>query len=284
MMQSPLRLNRSTFGLAAAPLLVAALCAASPSEAADVEPLFHGEIAPLTDPVPIQVRLNGAASCVLHQRLISDEDEEPEAQIVTFETSVAATDAATVVVQTVKGHKESAESPPTFGYQHRMTLDADGRPVATEARAIPGFPIDAETLRQAALDGDVDIRDAIFFGRRFKQGELLNRTPEETFRFLKPVIPQDLDLDALVDRRDKSRVAGIVSDPDGRRGVLFEIDAQMTTVRRSGATYTVFKGQVLIDLETGLLAGEDWTARIDKTSTDPFELVTSVRCTLQPAG
>lgn len=284
MKQTPQVRNRPSPGLTAAPIFAVVLFSATPSQAADVTPLFQGEVAPITDPAPIRVRPNGGAFCVLHQRLISDEDDAPDAQIVTFDTGVEGTDAAAVVVQTVKGHRESAESPPIFGYQHRMTLDANGRPVATEARAIPGFPIDAETLRKAVLDGDVDIRDAIFFGRVFKQDDLLNRTPEETFRFLKPVIPQDLDLDALVDRRDQSRVAGIVSDPEGRRSLLFQIDAQMTTVRRSGATDTVFKGQVLVDLATGLMAGENWTARIDKTSTAPFELVTHVRCTLQPAG
>ena len=125
MKQTPQVRNRPSPGLTAAPIFAVALFSATPSQAADVTPLFQGEVAPITDPAPIRVRPNGGAFCVLHQRLISDEDDAPEAQIVTFDTGVEGTDAAAVVVQTVKGHRESAESPPIFGYQHRMTLDAN---------------------------------------------------------------------------------------------------------------------------------------------------------------
>jgi len=252
-------------------------------EAADVGPLYLGPVAPLQGPIHLQARPNGAAFCTLRQRLVTD-DGDPSSQVVTFETRVEGTADAAVLVQTVRGHQDTATSPATFGYQHRMTLAPTGLAVAAEARAIPGFPIDAAELRRSALDGEVDIRDAIFSGRTFTQDETLNRTPQATFRFLKPVIPRDLDLDAQVDRRDQSHVAGLVSSPDGRQSILFEIDAQMTTVRRAGATDTVFKGQLVVDRTTGLVAGEDWIARITKTSTDPFELITSVRCSVESEG
>ncbi len=246
-------------------------------------PLYVGPVETITDPVPLQVRPNSRAGCILRQNLLSAEDTAPS-QVVTFDTHVEGTEDAAVLIQTVKGRETTATSPPTFGYQHRMTMNAAGIPVETEARAIPEFPIAASTLREAALDGEVDIRDALFSGRSFRQGDPVNRTPEETFRFLKPVIPRDLGLDALVDQREQSRVAGLVTTPQGRRALLLTIDTQMTTVRRSGATDTVLQGQVVIDLTTGLVAGEDWTARITKTSTDPFELVTTVRCTLESLG
>jgi hypothetical protein len=246
--------------------------------AEEAPPLFLGAVEKISEPVQLKIRPNSRAACTLHQRFVSEE-EAPSSQVITFETHVQGGDDTALLVQTVKGYEGTSESPAVFGYQHRMTIAADGLPTGTEARAIPEFPISAKALRQAALDGDIDIRDAIFSGRTYVQDEPLNRTPEETFRFLKPVIPRDLDLDTLVDRRDRSRAAGLVTTTGGRRALLFEIDAQMTTVRRSGATDTVLKGQVLVDVATGLVAGEDWTARIDKTSTDPFELITKVRCT-----
>ena len=280
MMQSPLHRNLRRAGLV---LVLMSVGLASVAYGAEDGPLFVGAAAEISEPVEIKIRPNGRATCTLHQHFVSEE-EAPSSQVITFETHVEGDDDAVILVQTVKGYEETSNSPAVFGYQHRMTMSADGLPTGTEARAIPGFPISAKALRQAALDGEVDIRDAIFSGRTYAQDEVLNRTPEETFRFLKPVIPRDLDLDALVDRRDQSRAAGLVTTTNGHRALLFEIDAQMTTVRRSGATDTVLQGQVLVDLASGLIAGEDWTAQIDKTSTDPFELITTVRCTLESAS
>ena len=258
-------------------LLLASLGLTGVAHGAEEAPLFQGAVQKISEPVQLKIRPNSRAVCTLHQRFVS-EDEAPSTQVITFETHVERGEDTALLVQTVKGYKRTSESPAVFGYQHRMTIAADGLPTGAEARAIPEFPIPAKALRQAALDGNVDIRDAIFSGRTYEQDEALNRTLEETFRFLKPVIPRDLDLDTLVDRRDRSRAAGLVTTTGGRRALLFEIDAQMTTVRRSGATDTVLQGQVLVDVLTGLVAGEDWTARIDKTSTDPFELITKVRC------
>lgn len=276
MMQSPLHRNLRRAGLV---LVLMSVGLASVAYGAEDGPLFVGAAAEISEPVEIKIRPNGRSTCTLHQRFVSEE-EAPSSQVITFETHVEGDDDAVLLVQTVKGYENTSDSPPVFGYQHRMTM-ADGLPTGTEARAISGFPISAKALRQAALDGEIDIRDAIFSGRSYAQDEVLNRTPEETFRFLKPVIPRDLDLDTLVDRRDQSRAAGLVTTADGRPALLFEIDTQMTTVRRSGATDTVLQGQVLVDVATGLIAGEDWTARIDKTSTEPFELITTVRCTLE---
>jgi hypothetical protein len=280
MMQSPHRRNLSC---AASALVFASLVMTNPARSAEDRPLFVGAVQEISEPAQLKIRPNARSSCTLHQRFISEE-EAPSSQVITFETHVEGDDKAVLVVQIVKGFDGSADAPAIFGYQHRMTMAADGSPTGTEARAIPEFPISASALRQSALDGNVDIRDAIFSGRTYGQNEVLNRTPEETFRFLKPVIPRDIDLDALVDRRDQSRAAGLVTTAKGRRALLFEIDTQMTTVRRSGATDTVFQGQVVVDIATGLIAGEDWTARIDKTSTDPFELITTVRCALDSGG
>ena len=264
-------------------LLLTSLVLTGTAHGSNEEPLFLGSVGKISEPVQLRIRPNSRAVCILHQRFVSEEEAAPP-QVITFKTHVRGSEDAALLVQTVKGYEGTSELPAKFGYQHRMTFTADGVPTGTEARAIPGFPITAKALRQAALDGHIDIRDAIFSGRTYIQDEVLNRTPEETFRFLKPVIPRDLDLNPLVDRRDKSRAAGLVTTTGGRRALLFEIDAQMTMVRRSGATDTVVQGQVLVDMDTGLVAGEDWTARVDKTSTNPFVLITKVRCAIEPSS
>ncbi|MDA0366957.1 MAG: hypothetical protein O3C65_07845 [Proteobacteria bacterium] len=243
--------------------------------------LFEGAVRELGEPIHIQARPAWMSACVLRQTVRS-QDDEPAQQIVTFDTHVEGNADSSILVQTVAGHEGSEDSPATFGYQHRVTMDRSGVPVSTEARAIAGFPIATATLRQAALDGKVDIRDSIFSGRTFRQGDPINRNAEETFRFLKPVLPRDLTMDALVEHKDESRVVGLIDSSGGRPTLLFRVDIDSTTMRRSSATNTVLRGSLLLDVESGLIAGEDWSVRIDRTSEDPFEIVTKVDCSLGP--
>ncbi|NQV81560.1 MAG: hypothetical protein HQ495_13470 [Alphaproteobacteria bacterium] len=260
---------------------VLVLLSAATATAEDSASLFEGAFRDVAEPIHIQAKPAWMSACVLRQT-ISSQNDEPGQQIVTFDTHVEGDMNAATLVQTVAGHEGSEESPPKFGYQHRVTLDRSGAPVSTEARAVAGFPIPIATLRQAALDGNVDIRDSIFSGRTFRQGDLINRNAEETFRFLKPVLPRNLTMDTLVEHKDDSRLVGLIDSSEGRPSLLFRIDIDSTTIRRSSATNTVLRGHLMLDVESGLIAGEDWSVRINRTSEDPFEIVTKIGCSVGP--
>ncbi len=269
------------FGLAPATSLLLVALTGAPAEARDIAESFTGNVRELQTPIHIQAKPRWKSSCVLRQSA-GTTGESPPQQFVTFETYIEGAPEAAVIVQTVTGHEESVESPALFGYQHRVTLGPSGLPVETEARAIDGFPISKRDLRQAALDGKVDIRDSIFSGRTFGQGDLVNRRAEETFRLLKPVLPRNLSMDTMVDHSDESRLIGLVESEQGRPTLLFRLDIDSTNVRRSSATNTVLRGHLFVDVESGLLAGEDWSAQIDRTSENPFEIVTKVDCSIAP--
>ena len=271
------------FGLVSlACLVLIAPAFVSPEATGGADPFF-GNVKELKEPIHVQARPRWKSSCLL-QQTVETIDDSAVKQFVTFDTVVEGTRDTAVIVQTVKGHEDALESPALFGYQHRMTLDPSGIPVATEARAVEGFPISNRDLRQAALDGKVDIRDSIFSGRTFAPGDLINHRAEETFRFLKPVLPRNLSMDTMVDHSDESRLVGLIESDQGRPMLLFRLDIDTTNVRRSSATNTVLRGHLFLDIESGLLAGENWSARIDRTSEKPFEIMTKVECSVGPVN
>lgn len=255
--------------LAAAVLAPIAALAKSPPD-----PISYAT--PLSAPVEIRVTPGWQATCTLRQELRSDDDSDAQ-QIVTFDTHVEGEETAPILVQVVRGFGDSTDGPPEFGYEHRMTMNRDARPVAAEARAIRGFPISARALRDAAENGRVDIRDAIFTGRIFRQDAPINLAPEETFRFLRPVIPRGTRVAELIDQQDQTRVIGEVTIND-RRTLVTTIDVTATTARRAGVTDIAMSGWLLLDQESGLISGERWTARILKTATEAFELDTEITC------
>lgn len=265
------------FGLVTFACLVLVAPAFASSEAPGGVDPFFGNFKELKGPIHVRARPGWKSTCLLEQTVETVEDLAAK-QFVTFDTVVEGTPDAAVIIQTVKGHEDTLESPALFGYQHRITLDPSGVPVATEARAIEGFPISNRDLRQAALDGKVDIRDSIFSGRTFVLGDLINHRAEETFRFLKPILPRNLSMDTMVDHSDSSQLVGLIESDQGRPTLLFRLDTDTTNVRRSSATNSVLRGHLLLDIESGLIAGEKWSARIDRTSEKPFEIVTKVEC------
>lgn len=262
------------------PLAIAANLAAQPAQAAP-DLAMLGELTPLSAPVELRVVPGWQSACTLRQQLESEQDERAQ-QVVTFDTHVEGDDQGPILVQIVKGYGESDPGgTPLYGYEHRMTMNARARPISAEAKAIDGFPIPNAALREAAQAGRVDIRDAIFSGRLFHQNDVINPIAEETFRFLKPVIQRGTRVGDLVHREDRSRVVGSVFR-QGRLTLVVAIDVTATTARRAGVTDITVAGWLLIDRESGLIAGERWTAKVLKTGTEPFDLQTEISCVVRP--
>lgn len=234
---------------------------------------------PLEQPLSVSATPGWQSACILRQDL-RESGRDAATSFVTFDTRIEDTDHGPLLVQVVKGRGAVADSAPTFGYEHRLLMGDDGTPVAVEARAIDGFPIAPEVLRDAAERGRVDVRDAIFSGRTFVQNGPINESVEATFRFLKPVLPADTRLREIVDHEDRSHVMGVVRDANGRTSIAIAVAAGLTAVRRSGVHQVSVSGWLTVDTESGLISGEEWSARVVKTQTEPFELETKITCKL----
>ncbi len=239
--------------------------------------------APLTSAITTRASPGWSSACVLRQAVV-EQGEEAQVEFVTFDTIVEGKEESATLVQVVRGRDGGPEGSPLFGYEHRLTLNETGRPTDAKARAIEGFPIAPRVLQKAAADGRVDIRDAIFSGRRFSQDQALNSSAAETFRLLAPVMPRDTKLREIVEHTDESHIAGGVPLDDGSTGIAVRLDASATAVRRAGATQVSMAGWLLLHRESGLIAGENWTARVVRTSNEPFELVTKITCDVAPVG
>jgi len=257
--------------------LLALLVFGLPLSATAETPDLPGPVTPLQETVSLGATFGWQSACVLRQDVTSEGREHP-AQFVTFDTWVEGAPGTPILVQVVRGRDGKPDGPVTFGYEHRLTLSASGVPVAAEARAIDGFPIAADVLHDAAASGRVDIRDAIFSGRSFGQDTELNASAEATFRFLAPVMPQGTRLRELVDHKDRTKVAGLITLGDGSQGLALAIDATATTVRRSGVTEVTMDGWLVLHRESGLIAGEAWTASVLKSTSEPFDLTTKITC------
>lgn len=259
-------------------LLAMAVALVLPAHARSGSPDFPAT-SPLDQPLSIRATPGWQSACILRQD-VHEPGRETLVSYVSFDTRIESSEHGPLLIQVVRGRGETPNSKPTFGYEHRLLMGADGKPIAVEARAIEGFPIDPDTLREAAVRGRVDIRDAVFSGRTFAQDDKINDTIEATFRFLKPVLPADTRIREIVDHEDRSRVLGIATDAKGRAILVVEIAAGLTAVRRSGVHQVYVSGWLTVDAESGLISGEDWSARVVKTQTEPFELETKITCRL----